>query len=77
MTGVAIALSDVQVVCQRINSSGALPASKDTDNCGATWQANDLVRVKITSNLQLVTPLIGQFIGSAPMTGEVLVTANG
>ena len=31
LTGVAIASSDVQVVCQRMNSSGALPASKDTD----------------------------------------------
>ena len=77
LTGVPIELGDVQVVCQRAGSSGALPASKDTDNCGATWQANDLVRVKIASHLQLVTPLIGQFIGSAPMTGEVLVTANG
>lgn len=77
LTGVPIAVGDVQVVCQRPSSTGALPASEDTDNCGATWRANDLVRVKITSHLQLVTPLIGQFIGSAPMSGEALVTANG
>lgn len=77
VTAVTLALGDVQVVCQRVNSAGALPALKDTDNCGTTWQANDIVRVKITRNLQLVTPLIGQFIGSAPMSGEAQVTVSG
>lgn len=77
VTGVPIALADVQVVCQRTSKTNALPASKDTDNCGTTWQANDFVRVKITSHLQLVTPLMGQFIGTAPMTGEAQVTVNG
>lgn len=76
LVGVPIALSDVQVVCQRDGISG-LPVSKDTDNCTGGWQANDLVRVKITSNLNLVTPLMGQFLGSAPMSGEAQVTANG
>jgi Flp pilus assembly protein TadG len=75
LVGVPIALSDVQVVCQRPGITG-LPASKDTHNCTGGWQANDLVRVKITSNLNLVTPLMGQFLGSAPMSGEAQVTAN-
>lgn len=77
LIGVSINLADVQVVCQRLPSTGDLPASKDTDNCGTTWEADDLVRVKITTNLSLVTPLIGQFIGTAPMSGEAQVTVNG
>jgi Flp pilus assembly protein TadG len=77
LTAVTIDLGDVQVVCQRLNSAGALPVLKTTDNCGSTWQANDIVRVKITRNLGLITPLIGQFIGSAPMSGEAQVTASG
>lgn len=77
LTAVAIDLGDVQVVCQRLNSAGALPVAKSTDNCGSIWRANDIVRVKITRNLGLVTPLIGQFIGSAPMSGEAQVTVNG
>jgi Flp pilus assembly protein TadG len=77
LTAVTIVLSDVQVVCQRLNSAGALPVLKDTDNCGTSWRANDLVRVKITRNLGLVTPLIGQLIGAAVMSGEAQVTVSG
>lgn len=77
LIGVPIALADVQVVCQRLDSTGALPLSEDTDNCGATWRPNDLVRVEINTNLSLVTPLMGQFLGTAPMHGEAQVTANG
>lgn len=77
LNGVAINLSDVQVVCQRLDNEGLLPASEDTDNCGATWRANDLVRVEINSNLMVVTPLVGQFLGSAPIHGEAQVTVNG
>jgi len=77
LTAVAIDLSDVQVVCQRLSASGALPVSKDTDNCGTTWRANDIVRIKITRNLGLITPLIGQFVGAAPMSGEAQVTVSG
>ncbi len=77
LTAVAINLGDVQVVCQRQDSGGNLPASENTDNCGTTWKADDFVHVTITSNLNLVTPLIGQFIGNAPMTGEALVTVAG
>ena len=69
--------TDVAVVCQRLGASGALPANKDTDNCGLTWRANDIVRVKVTSKMPLVTPLIAQFIKDAPMTGEAQVTVNG
>lgn len=71
VTAVAIKLSDVTVSCQRLNSSGALIA------CPATWQANDLVTVTIQTNLGLITPLIGQFVGQAPMTGVAKVTASG
>lgn len=77
LTAVAISLGDVQVVCQRLSSAGTLPISKNTDNCGTTWRANDIVRVKITRNLGLITPLIGQFIGAAPMSGEAQVTVSG
>lgn len=77
LIGVPIALSDVQVVCQRLDNAGDLPASADTDNCTDGWRPNDLVRVEINSNLSLVTPLIGQFLGAAPMHGEAMVTANG
>ena len=77
LTGVSIDLADVEVICQRQDSSGSLPLSPTTDNCGSSWQADDFVRVKITSNLGLVTPLIGQFVGDAPMTGEARVTVAG
>lgn len=77
LTAVAINLGDVQVVCQRLGSAGTLPASKNTDNCGSSWRANDIVRVRITRDLGLLTPLIGQIIGAAPMSGEAQVTVSG
>lgn len=76
LTAVTIAQSDVQVVCQRL-SGGALPADPNTDNCGGTWRAGDLVRVRIARDLGLITPIIGQFIGGAPMSGEARVTVSG
>lgn len=77
LVAVPINLADVQVVCQRLDSTGALPANEDTDNCGSTWRANDLVRVEINTNLPVVTPLLGQFMGTAPIHGEAKVTVNG
>lgn len=77
LTAVAINLTDVAVVCQRQAPDGTLPVALTTDNCGSTWQSDDFVRVTITSNLGLVTPLIGQFIGNAPMRGEARVTVSG
>lgn len=77
LIGVQISLADVQVVCQRLDSTGSLPVSPDTDNCGTDWRANDLVRVEINSNLKVTTPLLGQFMGTAPIHGEAEVTVNG
>lgn len=77
LAGVSIALADVLVVCQRPDNTGALPALSTTDNCGASWRANDLVRVKITTNMLVVTPLMRLFLKTAPMTGEARVTVNG
>jgi hypothetical protein len=74
---VAIDLADVQVVCQRQDSAGILPINPNTSNCGTTWQADDFVRVKITSTLDFVTPLVNQFLKGAPMTGEARVTVAG
>lgn len=77
LTAVTIVLGDVEVVCHRLDSAGILPARTDPDNCGPTWRANDLVRVTITRELTLITPLINGIIGPARMTGEAEVTASG
>jgi Flp pilus assembly protein TadG len=79
LTGVPIALGNVQVYCQR-KSGGSLPnqaAEPPIDNCGGTWRSDDMMRVRVTLNFTLVTPLIAQFIGNVQMRGEAMVTVNG
>ncbi len=74
LTAVAINLSDVTVTCSRLSSSGNLA----TFNCATTtWRANDIVKVTISRDLDLLTPLIGQLIGTATMTGAAQVTVSG
>jgi Flp pilus assembly protein TadG len=80
VTAVPLALSDVKVYCQRRDASGSLPnqaAEPPIDNCGGTWRANDLMRVRVDHRLTLVTPIVGQFIGSLQLRGEAQVTVNG
>ena len=79
LTGVPIALGNVQVYCQR-KSGGVLPdqtAEPPIDNCSGTWRSDDLMRVRVTQNFTLVTPLIAQFIGNVQMRGEAQVSVNG
>jgi Flp pilus assembly protein TadG len=79
LKGVPISLGNVQVTCQRNGASG-LPdqtAEPPIDNCGGTWQSNDLMRVRVTQTFTLVTPLIAQFIGNLQLRGDALVTVNG
>lgn len=77
LIAVSVDLANVEVVCQRLDSAGNLPLLATTDNCGSTWRSNDIVRVKISKSLGLITPLISQFIGQAPMSGEAKVTVSG
>jgi Flp pilus assembly protein TadG len=77
LVGVPIDTTDVGVVCQRRSAAGSLPASPATDNCAGTWRGGDLMRVTIERDFTLVTPVIGQLVGSLRMRAEALVTVNG
>ena len=41
-----------------------------------TCRSNDLMNVKSTTNFTLITPLIGQLIGSLSVGGNSQVTVN-
>lgn len=79
LVGVPIQLSEVTVVCQRNMPITGFPADENTTNCvddfgNEQWLADDIVRVEINSRLVLVTPLMSQFMGPAPIHGEAKVT---
>ena len=77
LVAVHVDTTDVSVVCQRKNAAGELPAATTTDNCGGSWLANDLMRVRITRSFGLLTPIVGQLVGNLQMEAEAMVTVNG
>jgi len=57
------------VTCQRY-AAGAWA------DAGSSCGANDSLKVKLTTKFQILTPIIGQFIGPAPVSGSSQVTVN-
>ena len=45
-------------------------------NVGSSCEANDSLHVGLTTKFQILTPIIGQFIGPAPVSGSSQVTVN-
>ncbi len=71
LTAVAIDVGDVVVTCQRLTNTNAFIP------CPAAWRADDVVKVTISRELDLLTPVISQLIGPATMTGAAQVTVSG
>lgn len=59
------------VFCDRISALGAI-----TSVAPSTCASGDLLRVETKTSFTLVTPLIAQFIGGIPVSGETRVTVN-
>jgi Flp pilus assembly protein TadG len=78
LTTVPISTSDVAVICQRLERDGSMPTTNDagtsTDNCGGAWRINDMMIVTIRTDFNLVTPLVGQILGTPTMTGQARIT---
>jgi Flp pilus assembly protein TadG len=60
----------------RVDSNGDGTYDSTTNNDANTCRANDLVTVRIQHRFTLITPLISQFIGPAPIVGDAKVTVN-
>jgi hypothetical protein len=70
MAGVPPEAIKVDVTCQRY-AAGKL-ANAPVSGC----RSNDLLRVQLSMKFQILTPMIGQFVGGAPITGSAEVTVN-
>lgn len=68
--GVLVRETDVAVSCQRLNAAGNFAT------CAGTWKADDRMTVTIETDLNLVTPLIAQWLGTVEMTGSATVTLD-
>ena len=60
------------VQCLRTPNGGTTPSPIAMSGCSS----DDLLDVKLSADFVLVTPLIGQFLGTQPLTGEATVTVN-
>ena len=58
--------------CFRLDAGGGTATSVGVDNC----RSGDLLRVRLTNQFTLVTPLVAQFLGGLTIGGEALVTVN-
>lgn len=73
LAGVAIDAKDVTVQCWRFNlAKPAEPAPVPVSQC----RLNDFLSVRLDATFQVLTPVIGQFIGSAKVTGVAKVMVN-
>jgi hypothetical protein len=73
-----VANSDITVVCYRVPPAGTPPSDgTQADTCGTDWKGGDLVRVQISTNFSLVTPLIAQFLAPTVKGNATWVTVNG
>jgi Flp pilus assembly protein TadG len=80
ITAVSVTDADIHVVCYRVPSTNAQPLDTFTeanDNCGSEWQGGDLVKVRISSNFWLATPVLGQFLRPTIEGNATWVTVNG
>jgi Flp pilus assembly protein TadG len=74
--GQARATMTVNVYCQEIEADGDLaptiPSTLPVNECGAA----DILTVRTSAPFTLLTPLVGQFLGSITLQGEAKVTVN-
>jgi hypothetical protein len=69
LAGVRTDTITFDVKCRRFGANGWTDAGS---SCGA----NDTLSVRLTTKFQILTPIIGQFIGPAPVVGFAQVTVN-
>lgn len=73
LAGVAIDAKDVTVQCWRYNpAKPAEPSTVPVSQC----RSNDFLSVRLDVRFQVLTPVIGQFIGGARVTGVAKVMVN-
>jgi Flp pilus assembly protein TadG len=73
LAGVAISAKDVTVQCWRYNP--ARP-SEPAPVAVALCRANDFLSVRLDATFQVLTPVIGQFLGGAKVTGVAKVMVH-
>ena len=73
LAGVAIDAKDVTVQCWRYNlAKPTEPGPVPVSQC----RSNDFLSVRLDAKFQVLTPVIGQFIGGAKVTGVAKVMVN-
>ncbi|HSS35219.1 MAG TPA: TadE/TadG family type IV pilus assembly protein [Patescibacteria group bacterium] len=74
LAGVTVKPSDVKVTCWRhLMSDPSKPVSSvPMSDCGA----NDVLKVELKSQFQVLTPMIGQILGPTDISGASSVTVN-
>jgi TadE-like protein len=73
LAGVAARSSDVKVKCWRYNL--AKPA-EPLEVAMAQCRTNDFLSVELATDFHVLTPVIGQFVGAAKVTGYARVAVN-
>ena len=70
--GVAKSAITTTVTCERIAVGDPTPNVVGANTC----KTDDLLKVRAETTFSLVTPVIAQFIGGFPLSGEARVTVN-
>ncbi len=70
LAGVQTDTSDVVITCRRMRASGLAVAPV------ADCRSNDLLSVDLKADFQILTPIIGQFIGATRLEGYAEVTVS-
>lgn len=71
LAGVTVKSGGVKVSCARANLSGAV-----VPVAGSDCHTNDILTVQVTSQFQVLTPMIGQFLGPTDVVGSASVAVN-
>jgi Flp pilus assembly protein TadG len=74
--GQASSTMTVVVYCQEFEADGSLTPTPPSSIAASACGANDLLTVHTQAPFSLVTPLVGQFIGTFTVAGEASVTVN-
>lgn len=70
--GLPAADIDTDVTCERWPAGSSTPTAIGVGQC----RTSDLLTVHSETGFELLTPLIGQFIGNVPLVGESKVTVQ-
>lgn len=70
--GVPASMVTTTVTCERVAPGDTTPNAVSVDQC----RTDDLLKVRTEATFTLVTPIIAQFIGALPLSGESRVTVN-